>query len=360
MAHVPNSAGGPSRDPRQSALRRLVWTWLQTLLGTAVMGGLVTAALVVFGIKLSWGFAFLGLWMVIPLFGWYFSAQMVKRLTGCRPPNPYNPDHMRLVRIVDKLFPKTGLKVKPPVFISPIKLPNAFATGRTPKHAFIGATDGLLDVGLTDEELEAVLAHELAHVKNYDVALNSMLAALGSLFSILLATGLPGRFGPAVISTTRAPLLDELARKVKRDQKRFFLPDGGVLGFVTMMILFYIVSAGVKLVSLFVTRVRESGADAHAVYWTSNPCALSMALQKIVLYTEKHAADIRGGIITRGLTPLLLVNPLDDGSYDGESDKGTLAGFRRWWRSLGENHPPVRERLNTLDSMSGKSCPRVI
>lgn len=353
----------PGGDPvRRAALARLLWTWVQTLLGTAIMGGLAASALAILGLSLTWSAAFFSIWMLIPVVGWYFSAQMVKRLTGCRAPDPHNPEHQRLTRIVDALYPKTGLAVKPPVFISPIRIPNAFATGRTPSQAFIAATEGLLDVGLTDDELEAVLAHELAHVRNYDVALNSTLAALASLFSLVLATGLPSLFAPAIMQQSHAPLLDKLDGRVRSEKKRFFLPDGGVLGFVTMLIIFYVVSAGAKLVSLFVTRVRESGADAHAAYWTGKPCALSMALQKIVLYTATHQADIRGSIITRGLTPLWFVSPFDDGRFPGGKGQtgGILKAIRRWWHELGENHPPVHKRLDDLDRLSGSSCPRAI
>jgi len=359
MSDTSKPGGGPG--PRTGyVIRRLVWTWVQTFFGFALMGGLVTGALMYVGLKPTIGVVFLSMWMIVPLFGWYFSAQVVKRLTGCRPPNPLNPEHARLVAIVDKLFPKTGLKVKPPVYVSPIKLPNAFATGRTPGNAFIAATEGLFQVGLTDAELEAVIAHELAHVRNYDVALNSMLAALGSLFSLILATGLPRIFSPNFIDTTRAPLLEELSRKVKNERKRFFLPDGGVLGFVTMLAIFYIVSTMTKFVSLFVTRVRESAADAHACYWTHNPCALSIALQKIFLHVRKHSSDIRHGIITRGLSPLLFVNPLEDDEIDASEGGGVFAAARRWWRGLGENHPPIKQRMAVLDKMSGRACPRIL
>ncbi len=361
MSDTPKRGGGPHPGPRTGFIVwRLVWTWIQTLLGFALMGGLVTGALLLVGLKPTIGVVFLSLWMVVPLFGWYFSAQVVKRLTGCRPPNPLNPEHARLVAIVDKLYPKTGLKRKPPVYVSPIKLPNAFATGRTPGQAFIAATEGLFQVGLNDEELEAVIAHELAHVRNFDVALNSMLAALGSLFALILATGLPRLFSPAFTDTTKAPLLDELSRKVKNERKRFFLPDGGVLGFVTMLAIFYIVSYLTKFVSLFVTRVRESAADAHACYWTGNPCALSMALQKIFVHARKHAADIRHGIITRGLSPLLFVNSLEDDDMESNERGRFIGAIRRWWKGLGENHPPVKTRMAVLDKMSGRACPRII
>src|SRR5207237_2494036 len=115
---------------------RLVFTGAQTLLGFALMGGLTAWALMFFGLHWSWGVAVLSFWAIIPVVSWWHSATMVMKLTGCKPADPMNPDHARLIAIVDRLYPKTGLPVKPPVYISPIKLPNAFATGRSPRHAF--------------------------------------------------------------------------------------------------------------------------------------------------------------------------------------------------------------------------------
>lgn len=360
---MPNPFKHPNQDANSAQRRftsvRLVITWIETLLGTLVMGGLTAAAMIMIGFHWTTGAAILALWILLPIIGWYHSANIVKRLTGCIPADPQNPQHQRLISIVDKLFPKTGLTKKPPVYVSPLKIPNAFATGRTPKEALIAATEGLLQLDLTDDEIETVLAHELAHVATYDVAINSLLAALGSLFSLILAAGLPGMFSPQVISTTRAPLLDELSTKVKARKRRFFLPAGGLLGFTMMMILFYLVSSFTKIVTLFVTRSRENAADALAVRWTGNPCALSMALQKIVVFAKDNPSDIRNGIITGGLIPLFLVNPFEE-FHTSEKEKGDLLdAIWHWWGRLGENHPPIDERMKHLDRMSGGSCPRL-
>jgi heat shock protein HtpX len=358
MATHKKPTGMTASGPRRGVIIwRLIWTWLQTLLGFALMGSLVAGAFMFFGFNWSWGVGLLTLWMVIPMVAWYNSARMVKRLTGCKAPDPSNPDHMRLVKIVDRLYPKTGLPVKPPVYISPIKLPNAFATGRTPRDAFIACTEGLFLVGLTDDELEGVIAHELAHVKHFDVAMNSLLAVLGSLFGILLAAGIPRWFHPTRFSSG-SPLLDRLSDRVTQ-KKQFFLPVGGFLGFVVMLVIFYLVSFFTKFISLFVARARESAADAQAAYWTGKPCALSTALQKIVVWVTLHSADLRETTVTRGLTPLTIVNTLTEGDPDGSTSGGIGTRLRRWWQRLGENHPPVAERVKTLDRMNGGACPRV-
>jgi heat shock protein HtpX len=336
---------------------RLFLTWTQTLLGLAAMGALIAGALHLVGFHLGWGVAILSITAVIPLVSWYFSAPLIKRLTRCMPPDPENPDHMRLVKVVDNLFPKTGLSVKPPVFISPLPIANAFATGRSPRDAFIACTEGLFYAALTDEELEAVVAHELAHVKNRDTAITSLIAAMGSLFSLLLAAGIPSLFRAHFASKSNAPLLNKLSDKV-RQRKRFFLPAGGFLGFAVMLVLFYIISIFTKLLTLFVARSRESAADVYAARWTKNPCALSSALQKLVLFEEINGGNVSLMVLTRGLTPLFIVNAFGEDSH-GEAPQGLLSRLRAWWQRLGQNHPPVDHRLEVLDSLSGGTCPRV-
>ncbi|MBI4533614.1 MAG: hypothetical protein HY711_06670, partial [Candidatus Melainabacteria bacterium] len=99
----------PGSGFKQSAVTwRIVWTTIQTLVGIALMGALVAGALMYFGLPWTWVTLFLGLWVGLPIAGWYYSADLVKRLTRATLPNPYNPDHARLIRIVNKLFPKTG------------------------------------------------------------------------------------------------------------------------------------------------------------------------------------------------------------------------------------------------------------
>lgn len=356
MSQKMQSPGSPHGEPQPGVITRsLFWSWLQTLLGIAFQGSLMAAAFYLVGAHWSFGLLFLSIWTALPVLGWYHSAAVVRRLTASHPADPRIPSHRRLIRIINGLYPKTGLPVKPPIYVSPLKIPNAFATGRGPRHSFIAATDGLLNLGLTDDEMEAVLAHELAHVRSYDVAINSLLAVMSSVFAALLATGLPHLFHPATFSSG-TELIDKLSDKVREQKKRFFLPVGGVIGFALMLAIFYLVGTFTKFVSLFVTRSRECGADALAVRWTGKPCALSSALQKIVIYTTTHSSDLRNGVITRGMSAVLFVSPLEG---DHPNERGFFGTLSKWWRRLGEHHPPVEDRLTTLDRMSGSSCPRV-
>lgn len=337
--------------------RRLASTWFKTIFGMSLISVLAVAALMYFGLSFTWGVVLLGAWSLVPVFSWYHSGTLVLKLMKCREPNAHNPDHQRLVRLVDELYPLTGLKVKPPVYISPIPMPNAFATGRNPANSFIAATEGLLHLGLTDAELKAVLAHELAHVKCRDVSIGSFMAVMGSLFAIVLSAGIPGLFR-GVFSGGEAPLLDKLSDKVNKDKKRFFTPDGGVAGFIMMLVIFYIVSMLTKFLALFVSRCRESAADVLAAEWTQDPCALSTALQKIRNFMMRQRRDIRLITLTRGMKPLFIVNAFDEDDETG-IDNSVDARLGRWWRGLGEHHPSVEKRVAELDAMAGGQCPRV-
>ncbi|MBZ0187232.1 MAG: M48 family metalloprotease, partial [Candidatus Obscuribacterales bacterium] len=186
-----NNDGRKGLDPA-AVSSHLTRTWIETIAGIALLAALSAAGVYMLGIHWSFTVLVLFVWVAFPIWGWYKSADMVKKLMHCQEPDPHDPRHQRLVAIVDQIFPKTGLPVKPSVYVSPLPLPNAFATGRNPHNAFVCATEGLLFVNLTDRELEAILAHELAHVKSRDVTITSMTAVLGSLFSLILAQGIPG------------------------------------------------------------------------------------------------------------------------------------------------------------------------
>lgn len=334
------------------------WTWVQTFLGIATLGALTAVAFHFLGFAWSFGVIVLSVTTILPLFSWYFSAPLIKKLTRCSTPDMEDPEHARVVRIVDRLFPKTGLSVKPEVLIAPLPIANAFATGRSPNNALIAVTEGLFFLDLTDEELEAILAHELAHVKNRDIAITSITAVLGSLFGILLAGGLPRYFNSAFVQKSDSPLLNKLTRKVRDQKKQLFIPAGGFIGFIAMLVIFYFVSIFTKLISLFISRSRESAADAYAAQWTQDPCALSTALQKLILFEHRNGGNVKLMVITRGLTPILLVNHLTEGP-DEEKPRSISERISRWWKRLGENHPPVMERIATLDKMSGGKCERL-
>jgi Zn-dependent protease with chaperone function len=236
-------------------------------------------------------------------------------------------------------------------------MPNAFATGRNPENAFIAATEGLFSCDLTDAEIKAVLAHELAHVKSHDVAITSLTSVLASLFAILLSTGFPRFFKSAFVGKND-DLLDKLSTKVKTSKKGFVAPAVGIAGFFFTLLLFWLISFFAKFVTLFVSRSRESAADVLAVQWTGDPCALSTALQKIVDWSERHAMALRLRMILDGMGPLLFISPGEGKhAHAHNQDNEGPARFGKWWQDIGANHPPMDQRLKMLDVLAGQTCP---
>lgn len=180
----------PHDDPKAPAIKtRLFWTWAQTIAGFLAMGGLIYGALWVFDFSYQFQLGFGTLWLLLPVVMWWFSAQVAIAMTKSVPADPSNPTHKRLLDIVDRVYAKSTLKFKPPVYISPNPVPNAFATGPIHRKAVVAATEGLFACGMNDDEIEAVFAHELAHVANYDVGINSAIAVLSSIFFFITDQG---------------------------------------------------------------------------------------------------------------------------------------------------------------------------
>jgi heat shock protein HtpX len=180
----------PPDHPKYPAIKRaMILAWIKTILGYSAMGGLILLALWGFGFTYKFQLGFGMLWWLLPVVMWWFSAKVALMITKSVPADPSIPEHRRLIEIVDRVYAKSGLKFKPPVYISDNPLPNAFATGPIHRKAVVAATKGLFLCGMTDDEIEAVFAHELGHVKNYDVALNTMTSVLSMIFFSIVDSG---------------------------------------------------------------------------------------------------------------------------------------------------------------------------
>jgi len=210
---------------------------------------------------------------------------------------------------VENLSIASGLPM-PKLYVIEDAAPNAFATGRDPKHAVVCATTGLLRL-LDRSDIEGVIAHELSHIKNYDILLSSIVA---------------------VLVGTIALLSDWIMRSLwwrgsDRDNNRnpvfFFL-------FIIALILTPIVAT---LIQLAISRRREFLADASGVLMTRNPQGLASALEKISAYP--HAMKSASSSISH----LFISNPLK---------KSKTAS---WITNLFSTHPPVEERLKILRSL---------
>ena len=168
----------------------------------------------------------------------------------------------RAYAAVERLAPKMGIPM-PKIYVIPTESPNAFATGRNPKHASVAVTHGILGL-LNDEELEGVLAHELGHVNNRDILISSVAATIAGAITMLASMG---RF--AMI----------FGGGGGRDDRR-----GGGLAGLFMLILAPIAAS---LIQLAVSRSREYQADATGAHFTGNPYALASALQKLDAYSRQ-------------------------------------------------------------------------
>jgi heat shock protein HtpX len=211
----------------------------------------------------------------------------------------------RVYSVVEQMTQRIGLPM-PKIYVIPSESPNAFATGRNPKHASVAVTQGILNL-LTDEELAGVLAHELGHVRNRDILTSSIAATLAGAITILAQTG---RF---------AMIFGGGGYGSDRDR------NGGGIAALFMLILAPIAAT---LIQLAVSRSREYEADATGAHMTGNPYALASALQKLDAYSKR---------LPMGATPstahLFIVQPLISGAS---------------FANLFSTHPPIAKRIERL------------
>jgi len=235
-------------------------------------------------------------------YGYWFSDKLVLRSYRAKEVGP--GDNSRLYDIVASLANKANLPM-PKVYVVPEKSPNAFATGRNPEHAAVAATEGILGL-LNDEELAAVMAHELTHVKNRD-----------TLTSTIAAT-----FAGAIA------MLSQFARFGNRSSQRQN-PVAGLLILVGAPL-------AAMLVRSLISRIREYEADAGGANISGRPLALATALNKlhqgVNVYPLSRGNDAH--------SHLFIVNPF-------------LGGLQK----LFSTHPPVEERIKKLQVIDKEMRP---
>lgn len=337
----------PHDHPMYPAIkRRLFVTWCKTLLGYLAMCGLVYVAYKGFGSVYEFKFGLGTLWLALPIVIWWWSHKLAIWMTKSVPADPSNPVHKRLLDIVDRVYPKSGLKFKPPVYISPNPVPNAFATGPIHRRAVVAATEGLFQCGMTDDEIEAVFAHELGHVKNYDVAINSFLGVISSLFFLIVDAGV------RVILGT----IGFFKKSVGLRQEQRILP--AILTNIIFYAIFWVTGQFTRVIQFFVVRSRESCADATASLMTGQPCLLATALLKLVAYVEKNRPKAgRETELFRTLRTIMIIDPIFDSTEEPKKG-GVWQSIKDFWKRLQLTHPPVPERVAELERMNGGQCPR--
>jgi heat shock protein HtpX len=253
------------------------------------------------------------------LFTLHNGASAVLKSALALPADPKNVDHRQLLNIVREISIASGLPT-PQVYIIPDEDPNAFATGRDPQHSFIAVTQGLLSI-LDRDELQGVIAHEMSHIRYYDIRLMTTVAAFVGAIVLLADITLRGlRFG--IFSG-------------KGDRSKGKNPFG-VLLLILWLLTALLAPFITQLMAMLISRKREYLADASAAELTRNPLALAKALQKL----ENSAAPTAS--IKRGIAHLCVVDPL--GKEVNEKE-----GF---WAELFATHPPMSKRIMFLKAMA--------
>ena len=242
------------------------------------------------------------------LAAYWFSDRLALAVSGARPANA--EEHRYLVNVSEAVALGAGVPT-PKVYVIDSPAPNAFATGRDPRHAAIAVTTGLMQL-LDRQELEGVVAHEMAHVKNYDIRFASMLAA--TVGAIVLLRDVAWR-GMVYGGRSR--------RSSSGDGK------GQGLAMVLLVVLLVLAPILATMLKLAVSRRREYLADATGAYITRNPDGLASALTKIRDYA---GAPLE---VSEGVRHLYFANPV----------KRLNAAV---WLST---HPPIDDRISRLRRM---------
>src|ERR1700687_341407 len=243
--------------------------------------------------------------VILNAFAYFFSDKIALWWSGAQPVS--REQLPRLYEVMERLAAKANLPV-PKLYVVPEAAPNAFATGRNPRHASVAVTEGLLQL-MSDDELEGVIAHELSHVRNYDILISAIAATIAGSITYLARMGYwANLFGG------------------NRDDDR----EGGGLAGILMLIL---APFAAFLLQLGISRQREYSADATGARMVGQPYGLISALQKLGAYNKR--------IPTTAVSPttgaLCIVKPM--------FGSGTLS-------SLFSTHPPLEDRIAALREMT--------
>ena len=235
------------------------------------------------------------------LMQYYFAGNIAMVMTGAKEitkkdnPRPYN--------MVENLSITTGLPM-PKVYVIDDKAPNAFATGRDPQHAAVAATTGLMDI-MNDKELNAVMAHEMSHVKNYDIRVSMI------VFGLVCVIG----------------LVSDIAFRMVFYGNRRRNNEGSPVGYVLILVVAVLSPIVAAIAQMAVSRQREYLADASAVNITRYPEGMIDALKKL----QSHSQPMKSQNIAT--EAMYINNPLRKGFFN----------------NLLSSHPPIEKRIERLE-----------
>ena len=246
--------------------------------------------------------------VVMNFVSYFFSDKIALASSGAQPVS--REQLPRLYQVMERLAAKANIPV-PKLYVVPDAAPNAFATGRSPNHASVAVTQGLLQI-MNDDELEGVIAHELSHVRNYDILTSSIAATIAGAVTYMAQMGkwamIFGGYGG------------------NRDDDR-----GGGGGF-SLLLMIFLAPFAALLLQLFLSRTREYAADETGARMVGQPYGLISALEKLGAYNKR----IPTSAISPSTSSLCIVKPLFGG--------GTLS-------ALFSTHPPLEDRIAALKQM---------
>src|SRR5438067_12138633 len=252
----------------------------------------------------------LGIAVCTNAFAYFFSDKIALLSSGARPIS--REELPRLYAVVEGLAQKAGLPL-PKLYVIPEAAPNAFATGRNPSHASVAVTEGLLQL-MNDDELEGVIAHELSHVRNYDILTSSIAATIAGAITYVASMGrwamIFGGWGGG------------------RDDDR----EGGGGGLAAILMIF-LAPLAAMLLQLGISRQREYSADATGARMVGQPYGLISALQKLGAYNKR----IPTTAVSPSTAALCIVKPMFG---------------RQTLYALFSRHPPLEDRIAALREMN--------
>lgn len=243
---------------------------------------------------------------VMNLITYWFCHKIVLALYRAKPLS--EKDAPRVHEIVRDLTMKAGMPM-PKIYVIPQEAPNAFATGRNPKHAVVAVTHGILNL-LDKEELRGVLGHELSHINNRDILVGTIAATIAGAISMIASMARWGLiFGGGRSSDNR----------------------NNPVGLVFMIVMLVLLPIAAMLIQLAISRTREYGADESGAHLTGNPVGLANALKKLQAYSGRRPMNANPAT-----AHMFIVNPLSGQSL----------------MKLFSTHPPIEERVRRLEKMA--------
>jgi heat shock protein HtpX len=266
-----------------------------TILLASLMGLFVVIGALIGGPETALMFLFFG--AVFNFFAYWFSDKIALRMARAKPVE--ESEAPRLYQMVRELTTRAGLPM-PKLYVIPQEQPNAFATGRNPEHSAVAVTQGLVKL-LSEDELRGVLAHELAHVRNRDILITSVVATIAGAITYI------------------AYML-----------MWFGGDNDSPLGLVGALALALLAPLAAAIIQMSISRQREFSADATGAEYCGNPESLASALLRLEQGVEEQPMQVN-----QASEPLYIVKPFSGGGI----------------ASLFSTHPPIEERVRRLRQM---------